>query len=230
MSNPTIPLFLEEGNQKSFVTAAHWPGWSRGGKSPEKAIQSMLASTPKYAAVLERAEIPFEPPSTFDQFTVIEKQPGDATTNFGAPSIIFQGDQAPLTEAEFVQSLSILEASWKTFDLAAAKAVGKQLRLGPRGGGRDLQRILDHILDGDQSYLPRVVWKHKRDKNADPFEEINRMRETVRNAINQAYINGLPEKGPRGGKVWPLRFYVRRVIWHILDHAWEIEERIINGD
>lgn len=34
-----------------------------------------------------------------------------------------------------------------------------------------------------------------------------------------------PPSGPRGGKRWPWRYFVRRVAWHALDHAWEIEDR-----
>jgi len=25
---------------------------------------------------------------------------------------------------------------------------------------------------------------------------------------------------------WPARYYVRRAAWHVLDHAWEIEDRL----
>jgi hypothetical protein len=31
--------------------------------------------------------------------------------------------------------------------------------------------------------------------------------------------------GPRGGVRWTARYYVRRSAWHVLDHAWEIEDR-----
>ena len=34
-------------------------------------------------------------------------------------------------------------------------------------------------------------------------------------------------KGPRGGVRWTVRRFVRRVAWHVLDHAWEIEDRIL---
>jgi hypothetical protein len=36
---------------------------------------------------------------------------------------------------------------------------------------------------------------------------------------------GLPAAGPRGGKIWSVRYFVRRTAWHALDHAWEIEDR-----
>jgi hypothetical protein len=40
----------------------------------------------------------------------------------------------------------------------------------------------------------------------------------------------LKEKGPEAplkapGKRWPPRYAARRIAWHVLDHAWEIEDR-----
>ena len=40
-------------------------------------------------------------------------------------------------------------------------------------------------------------------------------------------IRDRPKSGPRGGKIWSPRFFVRYVAWHTLDHAWEIEDRAI---
>jgi hypothetical protein len=30
---------------------------------------------------------------------------------------------------------------------------------------------------------------------------------------------------PIAGKKWPPRYAARRIAWHALDHAWEIEDR-----
>jgi hypothetical protein len=46
-------------------------------------------------------------------------------------------------------------------------------------------------------------------------------------ALDSATREPLPEKGPRGGIIWPARYFVRRTAWHVLDHAWEIEDRIL---
>lgn len=62
----------------------------------------------------------------------------------------------------------------------------------------------------------------------DPIARRNATRQTVLDALESAVKNGLPEKGPRGGKIWPARYFVRRVGWHVLDHAWEIEDRLAN--
>ena len=31
--------------------------------------------------------------------------------------------------------------------------------------------------------------------------------------------------GPQVEKGWPQRYAARRIAWHVLDHAWEIEDR-----
>jgi hypothetical protein len=35
----------------------------------------------------------------------------------------------------------------------------------------------------------------------------------------------IPAKGPRGGMRWTARKFARRLAWHAIDHAWEIEDR-----
>jgi len=34
-----------------------------------------------------------------------------------------------------------------------------------------------------------------------------------------------PERTPRSGVLWTPRYFMRRAAWHVLDHAWEIEDR-----
>ena len=96
----------------------------------------------------------------------------------------------------------------------------------PRGGGRDLERIINHVIDGDRGYLSRLAWKHKRDEGTNLADELNRTRQAILDALEAAVSGELPEKGPRGGIIWKPRFFMRRVAWHVLDHAWEIEDRI----
>jgi hypothetical protein len=44
--------------------------------------------------------------------------------------------------------------------------------------------------------------------------------------LASAVVDGLPAAGPRGGKIWTVRTFIRHASWHALDHAWEIEDRI----
>ncbi|NOZ04824.1 MAG: hypothetical protein GXP41_00510 [Chloroflexi bacterium] len=109
------------------------------------------------------------------------------------------------------------------------RATGKTLQKGPRGGGRrDLEKVLNHVPEADRGYLTRLAWKHKREAGPRRVAELGRMRQAIRDALEVAVTEGLPERGPRGGIIWPPRYFIRRVAWHVLDHAWEIEDRLIN--
>jgi hypothetical protein len=105
-------------------------------------------------------------------------------------------------------------------------ADGIQLRKGPRGGGRDLTRIIDHVLMADASYLKRIGWKMQNVDEGKLKERLDRIRKEILEAFEAAAQGELSVVGPRGGKRWVPRFFVRRVAWHVIDHAWELEDRV----
>jgi hypothetical protein len=220
-------LFVEIGKKKIFVGAIDWPGWCRSGRDEKLAIQALLDYGPRYAQVLRGKEVGFEAPVEPSDFMVIERHDGNATTDFGAPAIMPDGDREPMDSTELKRLQTILLASWQAFDKALEQATGKELRKGPRGGGRDLDKIVEHVLEADRGYLSRIAWKHKRESEGDPVEELNRTRQAIVKAMEAAALGDLPEKGPRGGIIWPARYFIRRVAWHVLDHAWEIDDRIV---
>ena len=121
---------------------------------------------------------------------------------------------------------TLLRACWQAFDQAVQAATGKELRKGPRGGGRELDGIVRHVLGGDASYLARLAWKFKPDEAAQLDDELNRSRQAILDALVAAVQGDLPTHGPRGGAIWTPRYFVRRASWHVLDHAWEIEDRV----
>jgi len=88
-----------------------------------------------------------------------ERLEGNATTDFGAPGVAPSNDAGPLGEAEQARLETVLKACWRAFDQAMEKARGKTLRTGPRGGGRQLQGIVEHVLGADVSYTGQVGWK-----------------------------------------------------------------------
>jgi len=100
---------------------------------------------------------------------------------------------------------------------------GKVLAKGPRGGGRDLRKIVDHVLDADGSYLRMLARKVEAGPTA---ERLDRTRAAILDAIVTTAREGVPPPGPRGCKRWLPRYFVRRVAWHVLDHTWEIEDRV----
>jgi len=221
----SIKVFVEIGKRRVFVGAVDWPGWCRSGRDEKTALQALIDYGPRYAQVLRSREIEFQVPTDTSDLSVIERHDGNATTDFGAPAIVLDADREPMDRIESERLQTILQACWLAFDSAVRRATGRELGKGPRGGGRDLEKILDHVLEADRGYLARLAWKHKRESGKTPLEELRRTRQAILNALEAAANGDLPEKGPRGGVIWPPRYFVRRVAWHVLDHAWEIEDR-----
>ena len=100
------------------------------------------------------------------------------------------------------------------------------LRKGPRGGGRDVQRIVDHVIDGHNGYLRTIYWRERPEKRGDFAAIVAAAKEADGRALAFAISDEMPERGPRGGTLWKPRYFARRSAWHVLDHAWEIEDRI----
>lgn len=222
-----IRVFVEIGKKRIFAGALDWPGWCRSGRDDKTALQALIDYGPRYAQVLHSREIEYLVPTDSSDLIVTERHDGNATTDFGAPAIILDADRKPLDRMEFERLQLILQACWQSFDHAVERAAGRELRKGPRGGGRDVEKILDHILEADHAYLARLAWKHKREGGRNPVEELGRTRGAIGNALEDAVNGDLPERGPRGGIIWPPRYFIRRAAWHVLDHAWEIDDRII---
>ena len=224
--NP-IKVFVEIGKKRTFAGAVDWPGWCRGGRDEKTALQALIDYGPRYALVLHGTGIEFQVPTESSELIVTERHDGNSTTDFGAPAIILDGDSEPMDRAEFERLQPSLLACWQAFDSAVQRATDRELRKGPRGGGRDLDKIIDHVLGGDKGYLTRLAWTHKRESENTLREELGRTRQAIRDALDVARDGDLPERGPRGGIIWPPRYFIRRVAWHVLDHAWEIEDRMV---
>jgi hypothetical protein len=222
-----ISVTVEVGKKRAFADAVEWPGWCRRGRDEAEALQALVDYGPRYAHVLESAGIEFVAPIHTSELHVIEQHAGNSTTDFGAPAIVLEADRAPIDGEELKRLRAILLACWQTFDETVYLATGRELRKGPRGGGRNLVKIVNHVLEADQAYLSRVAWRHKKRGGKDLVEEFIRTRQAVLDALQVAARGDLPERGPRGGVIWPPRYFVRRVAWHVLDHAWEIEDRVV---
>lgn len=166
------------------------------------------------------------PPGDPRALTVTERLKGTSTTDFGVADRAPAQDAQPFDEAERARSETILAAIWRAFDHALDAAEGRELRMGPRGGGRDRDTIVRHVLGGDAGYLRRLAQRFSQDDDAPLGDELTRTRAAIRAALVAGARGEIPERGPRGGTLWTPRYYVRRVAWHTLDHAWEIEDRL----
>jgi hypothetical protein len=222
----SINVFVEIGKKKTFAGALEWPGWCRSSRDENAALQALIEYGSRYAQVLQPTKFDFQIPQYPSDLLVVERQVGNATTDFGAPAILWEADRGSIDPKDFGRFISLLSACWQAFDLAVKQAANRELRKGPRGGGRDLDTILRHVLEAEREYLKRLAWKPKKEVGGNFMEQLEQTRQEILNALEVAAKGELPAHGPRGGVVWPLRFFVRRVAWHVLDHAWEIEDRM----
>lgn len=217
-----VPVYLEIGGKRIFAGALDWPGWCRSGTDEDLALQALLDYGPRYARVTALGGLDFEPPVAIAVLTVVERLAGNSTTDFGAPDAAPAGDAEPVDEEDLTFFQGVLDACWQALDLAVESARGKTLRLGPRGGGRDLNRMVDHVRGGQLGYLSQLGWKVAgKDR-----EDLSLVRQAVQAGLSAAVAGKIPAVGPRGGLRWTPRYFVRRSAWHILDHVWEIEDRL----
>lgn len=219
MSNK-LDVYLEIGSRRTFAGALDWPGWCRGGQDKNAALQALFEYGPRYAQVLRRARLGFRAPEDISAFVVVEHLKGNATTDFGAPDMAPPGDATPLDEAGLRRLQAILKASWRGFDAAIEIAEGKTLRTGPRGGGRKLDGIIEHVLGAERGYLSALGGKVSESESPEVI------RQAILKTLKASAHGEIAEFGPRGGKRWSPRYFVRREAWHVLDHVWEIEDRL----
>lgn len=220
-------VYLEVGQKKMFAGALDWPGWCRSARDEAAALATLMEYAPRYARIFSRTTIDFAPPHDSAAFSVVERLAGNSTTDFGAPDVAPARDAQPFDRSARERSEAILAAIWRAFDRAVATAEGKELRKGPRGGGRERDGIVRHVLGADAAYLRRVGQKFSQDDSAPLDDEVQRTREAIRAALASGERGELPRQGPRGGALWTPRYFVRRVAWHTVDHLWEIEDRIV---
>ena len=220
-----IDVYLEIGQSRTFAVALDWPGWCRSGRDEAVALQALYDYGPRYAAVLQSTPLGFRAPSDASALVVVEQLTGNATTNFGAPSLALSRDAKPIEATELQKWQVVLKACWQKLDTAVQAATGHALRKGPRGGGRDLTKIIQHVYDVDISYLTSIGGKFKPSDGETPEQALAHIRQAILTTLIAAAHGELPERGPRGGVRWSARYFVRRLAWHELDHAWEIEDR-----
>jgi hypothetical protein len=212
---------LEIGTRRTFAWAYDWPGWCRAGRTDEQALDALATYAPRYGVVAGRAGLDF-PATPGDAFDVRERLPGDATTDFGAPGAVGAADREPTDRREAVRLVALLRAAWAVFDEVAAGSPA-ELRKGPRGGGRDRDKMIDHVLSAEASYARKLGVKHRPPAVGDRAA-VDALRAGLLEVL------GTPSDGtapvPKG---WPPRYAARRLAWHVLDHAWEMQDRATPG-
>jgi len=206
----------------SFASALDWPGWCRAGRDKDAALEVLASYAERYAPVAERAGVSFQSTVAFD---VVERVPGGPTTAFAAPEcrrpfpqITAAADRAKVSPAAARRQVGLVTAAWGTFDEIAA-ASPAELRKGPRGGGRDRDKLIDHVIGAETAYARKLGVKLKQ-PTIDDVAAIEDLREAIA-AVVRASSDGSPVV-PNG---WTTRYAARRIAWHVLEHAWEMQDR-----
>jgi hypothetical protein len=209
-------VVVETGTNKVFASALDWPGWSRAARDEPAALKALADYAPRFAPVAAAAGVRF-PARAASSFEVVEHVPGSATTDFGAPGSIAQIEHVDLTPAEARRRAGLVRAAWSVFDGVVA-AAPPALRKGPRGGGRDRDAIAQHVCNAEAAYA-RKLGLRLREPDASDAAALDAFREALGEALRDA------RREPAGPKGWPVTYAARRIAWHVLDHAWEMEDR-----
>ena len=225
-----IRVTLEIGpkGKKVVAVAPDWPGLERGatlapanrGASGEEAIERLRSYVPRYAPVAKLAGMDAE----FDaikKIKVVEQYPGTGSTDFWGISFAFSSiDRQSMSGDELERELKLMQACWAFFD-DVRRRVSAEMQKGPRGGGRDRDRIVRHTFAAEQDWA-KMIGVRTPDGALLTDEGLNAHREAYCHAIRDYHVQGKP-----AGKMakWPLRFLIRHTAFHTLDHAWEMEDK-----
>jgi hypothetical protein len=210
MTKKRIAVSIEAADKKAFATAVDWPGWSRSGKTEELAAEALVAYADRYGPVAKLAGETFPTDGGLD-IDVVERLGGGGGTEFGVPSNVTDQDRRKTSARDGDRLARLVEAAWKTFE-SVAKAAPEELRKGPRGGGRNTSKVVEHVVGADEAYAREMGIKLKA-----PIAEL---RAAMLEVLRQ------PSDGsPIADRRWTARYAAHRIAWHALDHAWEIEDR-----
>jgi hypothetical protein len=217
MAGTRLDIGEEVAPKKTFVWAIDWPGWCRGGKDRALAIEALVAARGRYSKVARRAGLDL-PQVEADDLRVVESVGGGGGTEFGVPSSITKLDRRRVTKADAERLAGLVEAAWVIFDRVAERSPA-ELRKGPRGGGRDRDKMIGHVIEADHAYAREIGLRLPEPSFADRAAVVAE-RAAVLDALSQ------PSDGsPLADRKWTPRYAARRIAWHALDHAWEMEDR-----
>jgi hypothetical protein len=217
-----VRTVIEHGpkDKRSVAFSIDWPGWSRGAKTADLALETLESYRTRYRPVADLAGMSSE----FDAagpLKIVEERVGTGSTDFWGISFSpSAAEQGPMSEAEFDRAITLLTASWAFFDGVAAR-VSAEMRKGPRGGGRDRDRIISHTIRTEsEDFAARLGLRIPEGAALTP-DGLRQHRESYVGAM-RAYNAGEVEKQMRS---WTLPFLIRHSAFHTLDHAWEMEDK-----
>jgi hypothetical protein len=212
-----VMLEIGKKGKKVAAVAPDWPGLERGAKTGDAAIARLQSYLPRYAHVAKLAGMDGEF-SAITTVDIVEQYEGTGSTDFWGISFAFSSiDQQAISSEELERELTLMQACWRFFD-EVRSSVSAELQKGPRGGERDRDQIVRHILANEMDWagglgLPNLYSENLTD------EIVSTHRDAYCNAIRIYHAEG------KMAKKWPLRYLIRHTAYHTLDHAWEMEDK-----
>jgi hypothetical protein len=215
----TLRVILEIGKKRKVVAGAmDWPGLDRWGTSEEDTLEKLSSYLPRYAGVAERAGMARAFGRAGD-LEVVERVLGSSSTDFwGIAHVPSEIEREVLSPTELKRRLDLLQACWAYFDDVAAH-VPDDLRPGPRSAGRSRDQIIRHVLINEPEQFSRKIEIRTPPDVVLRQDGLERHREEYLAAIRAYNAEG------KAARTWPIQFLVRRTAHHVMDHAWEMEDR-----
>jgi hypothetical protein len=221
-----LSVTLEVGpkGKKVVAVAPAWPGLERGAKTGEAAVGALLAYLPRYARVAKLAGLGAEFAAIVDvDVDVVERYRGTGSTDFWGISFAFSSvDGQQMSRGDVERELALMQACWSFFDDVRGR-VSAEMQKGPRGGGRDRDRIVRHVVGVEQDWARKVGVRTPEDAVVVDDVGLNAYRDTYCAAIRVFHSKGETARN------WPLRYLIRHTAYHTLDHAWEMEDKDLTG-
>jgi hypothetical protein len=217
-----VRTVIERGpkGKRAVAISIDWLGWERGAKTAELALEALESYRERYRPIATLAGMlrEFEDAGPLQ---IVEEKVGTGSTDFWgisfAPSAAEQG---PMAETDLERRITLLQACWTFFDDVAAR-VSPEMRAGPRGGGRDRDRIISHVIRVESEDFARRVGLRLPEGAALTRDGLREYRDDYVNAM-RAYNAG-EVKGHM--LTWTLPFLIRHSAYHTVDHAWEMEDK-----
>ncbi len=218
-----LRVMLEIGPKGKNVVAVapDWPGLERGAKTEEAAIERLRTYLPRFAWVANRAGMEGEF-STHPTIDVADRYPGNGSTDFWGISFAFSDiDSEDISTHELERQLTLLQACWTFFDDVRSR-VSAELQKGPRGGGRDRDAIVNHTFGTERDWARKVGVETPQGVML-TSRGLKAHRADFCDAVRIYHAEG------KMARTWPLRFLIRHAAYHVMDHAWEMEDKGLTG-
>ena len=216
-----VRTVLQRGpkGKKAVAFAVDWPGWCRGAKTPELAVELLESYRDRYRPIAVAAG-QTEKFAAGGRLDVVADEVGTPSTDFWGISFAPSGlEDEPMAEAELDRKITLLRACWDFFDEVAVR-VSPEMRKGPRGGGRDRDRIIGHVLRVERLDFAKSLGLPVPDDDALPLDVMRDHRDAYV-ALMRAYNAG---EGKRM-RSRNLPFLIRHSAFHTMDHAWEMQDK-----